>query len=76
MHLLTCIINTNAISVYNGILQATQENEPWRRAWNRNLREQAIMNNIIKEIMNMIIRNIGWIALDIYLYGGKNLLKF
>ena len=64
------------LAVFSGILTPTEQVEPWALAWNKNLNEQAIFNNMIKEVMNMIIRNIGWTFLDIMLYGGGNLLKF
>ena len=42
----------------------------------RNVSEDNFMQQVVKEIMNMIIRNIGWMAVDIMLYGGENLLRF
>ncbi len=52
-------------------LTETEESSPFRRAWTRQLGEQAIINNIPKEVLNAFTRVIGWLALDLLLYGGN-----
>ena len=44
--------------------------EIWLKAWQKNLKEQNLANNAVKEILNALTRIIGWITLDLVLYGG------
>lgn len=52
---------------------ATADNV-WTVAWTRNLSEQSLINNVIKEIFNALTRIIGWLSLELLLYGGGNLI--
>lgn len=46
----------------------------WELAWERNLREQGLINNIVKELLNAFTRIVGWTTLELLLYGGSGLV--
>jgi len=41
----------------------------WMTAWQKNLGLQNLFNNIVKEILNSILRSLGWILLGVFVYG-------
>merc|ERR1712172_125726 len=41
----------------------------WTKAWTKNLSNQALYNNCVKEIFNAFTRIIGWTAMSLALYG-------
>jgi len=41
----------------------------WTTAWTKNLSNQALYNNCVKEIFNALTRIIGWTAMSLALYG-------
>jgi len=64
------------VSSFSGLqLDPTQESDPLKTAWERQLREQSLVNNIPKEVLNSATRIIGWATLDFLLYGGRGLLN-
>ena len=54
-------------------LTETEEESPFRTAWTRQLGEQALINNVPKEVLNSLTRIIGWLTLDVVLYGGQGI---
>merc|ERR1712062_606823 len=47
----------------------------WLTAINKNLANQSLYNNVVKEILNGFLRSIGWIVLSLVLYGFDNITK-
>lgn len=45
----------------------------WILAFEKNFGQQNLFNNMVKEALNTVVRNIGWMALNLFFYGGERL---
>ena len=59
-----------------GIIELTPatSGNVWKSAWEKNLGQQNLLNNVVKEILNAFSRILGWVALDLAFYGTSNLI--
>ena len=57
----------------NPILMPDTDGHIWRDAFEKNFSEQTLINNVVKEVANSLVRNIGWLTLEYILYGGENI---
>jgi len=46
-----------------------EEEADWTTSWEKNLSNQSLYNNMVKEIFNALTRIIGWTAMSLALYG-------
>ena len=55
------------------VLTPDSDGNIWYDAFKANLGEQKLLQNVVKEFLNFISRDIGWLSLEMIFYGGANL---
>ena len=56
-------------------LQSAEGTNIWKTAWEKNLSEQNIFNQIVGWPIKAGLRMFGWLTIDMLLYGGRTLFS-
>ena len=57
-------------------LQSAEGTDFWKTAWEKNLSEQNIYNQMVGWPLKAALRVFGWFTLDMLLYGGRTLFNW
>ena len=55
------------------VLTPDSDGNIWFDAVKANIGEQKLLQNVVKEFLNFVSRDIGWLSLELLIYHGQNL---